>query len=142
MPTRKNQQGALENKHSEPSVSYTTEFNGPASVGALSSGSGDIHIGDLASVMNSAGTKDEFLAALRAFKAEIESVQSLSTEAADDVVVEIEAAEREVLKAEPQSVRVTKRLENAQKIITAAASAAGATATLYEALSKLSPFTD
>lgn len=61
-------------------------------------------------------TKDEFLAALQAFRAQLEIArqQGLPEETVDDTDIEIEAAEREAKKNEPKAKRIVARLENAK----------------------------
>ncbi|HEU0145010.1 MAG TPA: hypothetical protein VFQ47_09520, partial [Nitrososphaera sp.] len=90
----------------------------------------------------SASTKEDLLAALRQFKAELESArqQGLPETTADDVLVEIEAAELEASKPAPLPERIVKRLESASKALTAGAGLATATAQAAEAANKLVPF--
>jgi hypothetical protein len=113
-------------------------FNGPVS-GQIHTGSGDMHV-----THPGAASKDELLAALRVFKAELDVArrQGLPGTTGDDVLAEVEAAEREVRKDAPQPERVVKRLDNAKELLVAGTGVTAAATTAVEAAHKLVPLLD
>ena len=107
--------------------------------GQVHTGSGDIIVKSFSS--GAITNKDDFLAALRAFKAELDAVRlkGLPEETVDDVVTEVEAAEREVAKETPKAERIIKRLEQAKSIMEAGTGAASAIGGAASAAGKLLP---
>ena len=82
--------------------------------------SDDIHVGGF-SFGGSVSNKAEFTAALHQFKQELETARAegLDDDTADDVLTEVEAAEREAKKEIPRAERIVKRLTDAQAILKA-----------------------
>ena len=115
-------------------ASYETHFHGSVT-GQVHTGSGNINVGSFSSG-GTVSTKDEFLSALRAFRAELEIAcqQGLPEETTEDALVEVEAAERELGKDAPQPERIIRRLENTRAVLTAGTGVAtAATAAAVEA---------
>src|SRR5688500_2807670 len=107
--------------------------------GQVSSGSGGIYIGSFS--VGEVSTKDQFLAALREFRNELEAARDLvlPEETVDDAVTEIEAAQREAERDAPKSERIIKRLENTRNILVAGTGVATAASAATEATGKLIP---
>lgn len=107
--------------------------------GQVHTGSGDIIVKSFSS--GAITNKNDFLEALRAFKAELDAVrlQGLPEETADDVVTEVEAIEREVGKETPKAERIIKRLEEAKSILEAGTGTASAISGAAAAAGKLLP---
>lgn len=107
--------------------------------GQVHTGSGDIIIKSFSS--GAISNKDDFLAALHEFKSELDAVrlQGLPDETADDVVAELEAAEREAGKETPQAERIIKRLEQAKSILEVGTGTASAVSGAVAAAGKLLP---
>ncbi len=82
------------------------------------------------------------MSALREFKTELDIArrEGLPDDAADDAIVEVEAAQREIEKDTPKPERIVKRLENANAIIVAGTGVATATTAAAAAGGKLIPF--
>jgi hypothetical protein len=125
-------------KQDKPTITHTTHIG--SVTGQVHTGSGDIIVGSF-SLGGTVSTKDEFLSALRAFRAELEATrqQGLPEETADDAIIEVEAAEREAVKHTPKAERITKRLENARTILVAGTGVATAATAAAAAASKLIP---
>lgn len=138
----------MSDQHTEPDSpkatqsTHSTNFHAPVSAQAISTGSGDINITGMVNQVGAASSKEDFLEALRAFKHEVENARQkgLPEDTSDDVIVELEAVEREMEKEEPQPVRVTKRLENAKNILLETAGVATAATTAAAATGQLVPF--
>jgi ABC-type uncharacterized transport system substrate-binding protein len=128
-------------KQDKPIITHTTQIG--SVTGQVHTGSGNIIVGSFSSG-STVSTKDEFLSALRAFKAELETArqQGLPEETADDTIVEVEAAEREAEKNAPKADRIIKRLENAKAILIAGTGVATAVTAAAEAASKLIPLVE
>lgn len=137
----KNGNDSDEHAFSGSTTTNTTSFTGPVSIGVQASGSGDVYVETLTQAVRMAADRDEFLKALRAFRQEVEALpqRGVSENITTDVVVELEAVEREAQKATPERDRVTRRLENAKTVLTAAAGAAGAATAASDAIGKLMP---
>jgi hypothetical protein len=142
MEKERNPQQDSKSDEDKPIATHTTTFSGPVTAGGISTGSGSIYIGSQALDVSTVSTKDEFLAALREFKKELEAAQrqGLPKRVTDDVIVEIEAVEREALSETPQLERITKRLENAKKVLVEATGVVAAATAAAAAASKLVPF--
>jgi hypothetical protein len=134
MPTNK--------KKEQDGTTFSTQID--SITGVVSTGPGDINITmrDFFVGSNTKSTKEEFLEALRQFKKEIDNArqQGLPEDTADDVIVEVEAAEREIAKDTPKSNRIISRLENAKAILLGSASVATAATSVAAATGKLIPY--
>ncbi len=110
--------GTDNRKKNEPKITHTTRIG--SVTGQVHTGSGNIIVKSFSSVED-ISNKEEFLAALHVFKAEVKSAreQGLKEEIADDIIIEVDAAGREAVKETPKAERITKRLENAKKILDA-----------------------
>lgn len=130
--------GTTDSKPSKSTITHTTHIG--SVTGQVHTGSGDIIIGSFSSG-STVSTKEEFLSALREFKAELEAArqQGLPEETADNAIGEIEAAEQEVKKDVPKSERIVKRLENTKALLVAGTGVAAATTAAVAAASKLIP---
>jgi hypothetical protein len=111
----------------------TNETHIGSVTGQVHTGSGDIRVSSF-TTESTVSSRDEFLDALRAFKKEIDAArqQGLPDDTSDDVIVEVEAVERELEKDKPTPGRIVQRLENAKALLvsgTGVASAAGGAAT-------------
>jgi len=122
-------------ENDETTISHTTTIGSVA--GPMHTGSGDITIGSFS--VGSVSTRDEFLAALRAFKVEIDAGRQhgLPQEASDAVVLDLEAAESETKKVAPKVDHILKRLENAKAILVASSGIAAAANKLIPLIEKL-----
>jgi hypothetical protein len=126
-----------DDKKGAPAVSHTTNIG--SVTGQVHTGSGDIIVKSF-----TAGTisnKDEFLAALKEFKAELDAARQhgLEDEAIDDAIVEVEAAERETQKETPKADRLIGRLEKAKSILVSSTGVATAMSGAITATNKLIP---
>ena len=132
MPTNK--------KKEQDGTTFSTQIG--SITGAVSTGTGDINMGDFFAGSSTISTKEEFLEALRQFKKEIDNArqQGLPEDTADDAVIEVEAAEREIAKDTPKSNRVISRLENAKAILLGSAGVATAATSVAAATGKLIPY--
>ena len=104
-------------------------FHGSIS-GPVHAGIGDMNIGSFVAG-GAISTKEEFLSALRAFKAEVDMAQQngLLDEAADEAIGQIAVVEREAKKDAPKSQSIVERLEHVKALLTAGAGAAAAAGT-------------
>jgi hypothetical protein len=125
-------------KQKKITVSHNTEIG--TVTGQVHTGSGNIIVHNF-TAESKVSTKDEFLAALRAFSAEVEAAheQGLPSDTADDVIIELNAAGLEVSKDEPKSERVVRRLERAKSAIVAVTGLATATSAAISAGEKFLP---
>lgn|GEM_PF-4516123 len=132
MPTKK--------KKEQDDATYSTQIG--SVTGAVSTGSGPINMGDLFVGSSAVSTKEEFLEALRQFKKEIDNArqQGLPEDTADDAIIEVEAAEREITKDTPKANRIISRLENAKAILLGSVGVATAATSVAAATSKLMPY--
>jgi hypothetical protein len=126
-----------DSKGDKTGATHTTHIG--TVTGQVHTGSGDIIVHSFSS--GTVSTKDAFLAALREFKVELDASRRLGLpeETADDVVAEVEAAEREAGKEAPKAGRITKRLEQAKSILEASTGAASALSGAAAAAGKLLP---
>ncbi len=124
-------------KQDKPTITNTTHIGSVA--GPVHTGSGDIKI-DSISYTGTISTKEDFLAALRTFREELEAagLHGLPEETYDDTIIEVEAAEREAKKDTAKPDRIISRLGKAKAILMASAGMATAATSLVEAYSKLS----
>jgi hypothetical protein len=109
--------------------SNETNFYGPVN-GAVHTGSGDINISSLMAG-GAISTKEDFLSALRAFKAEIDTAQrnGLPDDVATDAIGQIASVEHEANKDAPKPQKIVERLENVKKLLLAGSGAAAAVGT-------------
>ena len=112
-------------RNGKGNISHVTNIQGVT--GQVHTGSGDIHIGSFF-VTNQVTSRTEFLAALREFKREVVNARNkeLSEAVADEVILEVEAVEKEINLTNPRSNQIAERLIKAKSILVAAAGAAGA----------------
>ena len=71
---------------------------------------GDLNIGANPS-------KDEFLAALRQFKQEVDKARDLPTNQADEIQEDVDSAIKALDKPQPNKARAGERLENVKKLL-------------------------
>lgn len=107
--------------------------------GQVHTGSGDIVIRDVA--FSAISNKEEFLAALRAFKEELDSARSLGLPAAtvDNATTELEAVGGEAIREKPSPNRITEGLQRAKAILVASTGVATASSQAVTAANKLAP---
>jgi len=131
--------GTTDSKPGKSTITHTTHIGNVT--GQVHTGSGDIIVGSFSSG-SAVSTKEEFLSALREFKAELEAArqQGLPEETADNAIGEIEAAEQEVKKDVPKSERIVEHLENTKALLVAGTGVATAATAAVAAASKLIPF--
>jgi len=127
-----------DSKPDKSAITHTTHIG--SVTGQVHTGSGNIIVGSFSSG-GTVSTKEEFLSALREFKAELEAArqQGLPEETADNAISEIEAAEQEVKKDVPKSERIVKHLENTKALLVAGTEVASAATAAVAAASKLIP---
>ena len=81
---------------------------------------------------------------MREFKKEVENSvkQGIPENAADDMLIEIEATERESQKDTPKLEWIVKRLKNVKELLTTATGVATATGTTITAAKALMPYVE
>ena len=80
---------ATNKKKEQDGTTFSTRIG--SATGAISTGTGDIKMGDFFVGSSTTSTKEEFLEALRQFKKEIDNArqQGLPEDTADDVIIEV-----------------------------------------------------
>lgn len=129
--------GARDNRGKKNIIKHETTIG--SVTGQVHTGSGDIIVGSFSS--GTISNKDEFLAALREFKAELEAARQrgLSEDITEDAITEIAAAEREANRDTPISERIIKRLGKVKELLLAGTGVASATSSAVAAAEKLIP---
>ena len=128
-------------KQSKSSITNTTSIG--SVTGQVHTGSGDIIVKSFTSE-SKLSTKEEFLAALDALKAEMDTAhqQGIPEETIKKAVAEVEMAEQEAVMDKPKIEGIVERLDKAKAILVAGTGIATATTGAIMAMGKLIPLFD
>lgn len=128
----------INHKKEKAGIAHTTYIG--SVTGPVSTGSGPIIIENF-SFNREISTKDDFLAALRAFRLELEAaqVQGLPKEITEKTAVEIRSVEDEIEKKSPRTEYIVQKLEKTRNILEAVKNTATAATDAVEIVSRLIP---